>query len=153
MMHHAELAKVYLAMGKADLAAQEWQNVLGIRPVDLQDQNYQKEARSVLDDRRNSRGNGLRGYWHTRADSHQPMEGPGGTRSTEMDWYKADLKLTLPLPGGGRATGAGVLHAGDTTIPDERWLLFDGASYWVWHAEGERETGPAKRRRFGQRRC
>ncbi|MCC9707753.1 DNA-binding protein [Streptomyces sp. MNU76] len=87
-----------------------------------------------------SRDNGLRGYWHTRADSPRPMEGPGGTRSTEMDWYKADLKLTLPLPGGGRATGAGVLHAGDTTIPDERWLLFDGASYWVWHAEGERET-------------
>ncbi|MDT0568220.1 DNA-binding protein [Streptomyces sp. DSM 3412] len=87
-----------------------------------------------------SRGNGLRGYWHTRADSPQPMEGPGGTRGTEMDWYKADLKTTLPLPGGGRTTGAGVLHAGDTTIPDERWLVFDGASYWVWHAEGERDT-------------
>ncbi|WP_199819125.1 DNA-binding protein [Streptomyces sp. FxanaA7] len=87
-----------------------------------------------------SRDNGLRGYWHTRADSPQSMEGPGGTRGTEMDWYKADLRLTLPLPGGGRATGAGVLHAGDTTIPGERWLLFDGASYWVWHAEGERDT-------------
>lgn len=87
-----------------------------------------------------SRNDGLRGYWHTRADSPQTMEGPGGTRGTEMDWYKADLRLTLPLPGGGRTTGAGVLHVGDTTIPDERWLVFDGASYWVWHAEGEHDT-------------
>lgn len=87
-----------------------------------------------------SRDDGLRGYWHTRADQPQSMQGPGGTRGTEMDWYKADLKLTLPLPGGGRTTGAGVLHVGDTTLTEERWLIFDGASYWVWHAEGERDT-------------
>ncbi|MEH0432801.1 DNA-binding protein [Streptomyces stelliscabiei] len=87
-----------------------------------------------------SRNNGLRGYWHTRADSPRTMEGPGGTRGTEMDWYKGDLRLTLPLPGGGRTTGAGVLHTGDTTVPEERWLIFDGASYWVWHAEGEQDT-------------
>jgi tetratricopeptide (TPR) repeat protein len=61
MMHHAELAKVYAAMGKSDLAAQEWQNVLGIRPLDLQDDNYQKEARVILDERRPARGNGPRG--------------------------------------------------------------------------------------------
>jgi tetratricopeptide (TPR) repeat protein len=61
MMHHAELAKVYSAMGKTDLAAQEWQNVLGIRPADTQDENYQKEARSVLDARGPARGNGPRG--------------------------------------------------------------------------------------------
>ena len=61
MMHHAELAKVYTAMGKSDLAAQEWQNVLGIRPADAQDQNYQKEARSVLEERKPSRGSGPRG--------------------------------------------------------------------------------------------
>jgi tetratricopeptide (TPR) repeat protein len=61
MMHHAELAKVYAEMGKTDLAAQEWQNVLGIRPVDTQDENYQKEARLVLDARRPARGSGPRG--------------------------------------------------------------------------------------------
>ncbi|MFF6783308.1 DNA-binding protein [Streptomyces sp. NPDC012510] len=84
-----------------------------------------------------SRDKGLRGYWHSRADRPQPIQGPGGTRGTEMDWYKADFTLTLPLPGGGRTTGAGVLHAGDTTIPEERWLIFDGASYWVLNTEGE----------------
>ncbi|WP_371582692.1 DNA-binding protein [Streptomyces sp. NBC_01314] len=83
-----------------------------------------------------SRNDGLRGYWHSRADRPQTMEGPGGTRGTEMDWYKGNLQLTLPLPGGGRTTGAGVLHVGDTTIPEERSLVFDGASYWVWHTEG-----------------
>jgi tetratricopeptide (TPR) repeat protein len=61
MMHHAELAKVYSAMGKVDLAAQEWQNVLGIRSADQQDESYQKEARSVLEARRPARGNGPRG--------------------------------------------------------------------------------------------
>jgi tetratricopeptide (TPR) repeat protein len=61
MMHHAELAKVYTAMGKSDLAAQEWQNVLGIRPLDAQDENYQKEARVVLDARRPARGSGPHG--------------------------------------------------------------------------------------------
>jgi Tfp pilus assembly protein PilF len=61
MMHHAELAKVYTAMGKTDLAAQEWQNVLGIRPVDTQDENYQKEARSVLEARRPVRASGPHG--------------------------------------------------------------------------------------------
>jgi tetratricopeptide (TPR) repeat protein len=61
MMHHAELAKVYAAMSKPDLAAQEWQNVLGIRPLDLQDENYQKEARVALEARRPARGSGPRG--------------------------------------------------------------------------------------------
>jgi len=61
MMHHAELAKVYTAVGKSDLAAQEWQNVLGIRPLDTQDENYQKEGRLVLEARRPARGSGPRG--------------------------------------------------------------------------------------------
>jgi hypothetical protein len=61
MMHHAELAKVYAAMGKSDLAAQEWQNVLGIRPLDTQDENYQKEARVTLEERRPARGSGPHG--------------------------------------------------------------------------------------------
>ncbi|MEI5520117.1 DNA-binding protein [Streptomyces brasiliscabiei] len=86
------------------------------------------------------RSGGLHGYWHTRADQPQTMEGPGGVRSTQMDWYRGNLRTTVALPGGGRTTGAGVLHAGDTTIPDERRLLFDGASYWVWHAEGDQDT-------------
>ncbi|MFF3412254.1 DNA-binding protein [Streptomyces sp. NPDC002742] len=85
----------------------------------------------------NDRTDGLRGYWHTRADRPQTMEGARKTRGTKMDWYRGDMPITLPLPGGGRTTGGGVLHAGDTTVPQERHLLCDGVSYWVWHAEGE----------------
>lgn len=85
----------------------------------------------------NSRKDGLRGYWHSRADRVESLKGPHGTRGTEMDWYRADFPITLPLPDGGRTTGRGVLHAGDTTLPEERPLLFDGTSYWVWHADSE----------------
>ncbi|MEU5096744.1 DNA-binding protein [Streptomyces sp. NPDC020996] len=81
-----------------------------------------------------TRRDGLRGYWHTRADHVHALKGPERTRSTEMDWYRGALPHTLPLPGGGRTTGAGVLHAGDTTVPEDLPLLFDGSSYWVWHA-------------------
>jgi len=49
MMHHAELAHTYQQMKKADLAAQTWQNVLGIRAADAQDEAYQKEARIALE--------------------------------------------------------------------------------------------------------
>ncbi|WP_200307043.1 DNA-binding protein [Streptomyces adelaidensis] len=87
-----------------------------------------------------SRDDGLRGYWHTRADRPQTLEGHRSTRGTQMDWYKAGLPITLPLPGGGRTTGAGVLHVGDTAIPEERRLLFDGASYWVWSRDGQDDT-------------
>lgn len=85
----------------------------------------------------NTRKDGLRGYWHSRADRVESLEGPHGTRGTEMDWYRGDFPITLPLPGGGRTTGRGVLHAGDTTLPDERPMLFDGSSYWVWDADSE----------------
>ncbi|MES5820639.1 DNA-binding protein [Streptomyces sp. RG80] len=89
----------------------------------------------------NSRKDGLRGYWHSRADRVESLKGPHATRGTEMDWYRGDFPITLPLPGGGRTTGHGVLHAGDTTLPEERQVLFDGSSYWVWHAGSEdRET-------------
>ncbi|MFE2043761.1 DNA-binding protein [Streptomyces sp. NPDC059477] len=83
----------------------------------------------------NSGNGGMRGYWHSRADRVETLEGPHTTRGTEMDWYRGDFPITLPLPGGGRTTGGGVLHAGDTTVPEEHRLLFDGSSYWVWHAD------------------
>ncbi|MFF4034218.1 DNA-binding protein [Streptomyces sviceus] len=85
----------------------------------------------------NSRRDGLRGYWHSRADRVESLRGAHATRGTEMDWYRGDFPITLPLPNGGRTTGRGVVHAGDTTLPDERPLLFDGSSYWVWHADSE----------------
>ncbi|MET9730495.1 DNA-binding protein [Streptomyces sp. NPDC006458] len=87
------------------------------------------------------RGDGLRGYWHPRADRIQTLEGPASTRGTEMDWYRGDLPVTLPLPGGGRTTGAAVLHAGDTKLPEERRIISDGVAHWVWRAGDDEEHG------------
>lgn len=61
MMHQAELAHAYQQMGKPDLAAQVWQNVLGIRAVDAQDEAYQKEAKLALEQAKQSRGRGAQG--------------------------------------------------------------------------------------------
>ncbi|WP_189966168.1 DNA-binding protein [Streptomyces avidinii] len=70
--------------------------------------------------------NGTQGYWH-----HSP--GTVFTLETNRShWSLRSDHLSLPLPGGGRATGGGVLHRGDTKLPDERPLLSDGTSYWVW---------------------
>lgn len=80
--------------------------------------------------------NRLRGYWHFSADRPQPLEGTGGTRGTRMDWYRGGEAYTLPLPSGGRTTGCGVLHRGDTAVPDERTTISDGTSFWVWTWDG-----------------
>ncbi|MBT2478964.1 DNA-binding protein [Streptomyces sp. ISL-94] len=75
------------------------------------------------------------GYWHTS---------PGTVLTLDTDrnhWSLRSEHATLPLPDGGRATGAGVLHRGDTKLPAERAVLSDGTSYWVWQqrdAESER---------------
>jgi Tfp pilus assembly protein PilF len=49
LMHHAELAHAHTAAGQADLALQDWQNVLGIRPVGAEYEKYQQEARVALE--------------------------------------------------------------------------------------------------------
>ena len=56
ILHHAELAHVYKAMGKSDLALQEWQNTLGLRAADGADEKYQQEARATLEAARTARG-------------------------------------------------------------------------------------------------
>ncbi|MEV0350034.1 DNA-binding protein [Nonomuraea sp. NPDC050680] len=78
----------------------------------------------------------LRGYWHTAPDRLHPIEGATNTRGTRMDWYRGDDAVTLPLPGGGRTTGQGVLHPGDTALPAESSVITDGTSYWVWTWDG-----------------
>ncbi|MET7332044.1 DNA-binding protein [Nonomuraea sp. NPDC005650] len=81
--------------------------------------------------------NAFRGYWHTSADRVHAIDTQGGsTRGTRLDWYRGDDPVTLPLPGGGRTTGYGVLHPGDTTVPLERSVISDGTSYWVWTWDG-----------------
>ncbi|MEU4083201.1 DNA-binding protein [Streptomyces aureus] len=84
----------------------------------------------------NDRTEGLRGYWHSDPDRPLSLEGARNTRGIRMDWYQGNGAITLALPGGGRTTGGGVLHAGDTTLPEERQLLGDGVSYWVWSSDG-----------------
>jgi hypothetical protein len=79
---------------------------------------------------------GLRGYWHHSADRRQPVEGHF-TRGTKVNYLGSLGALTLPLPGGGRTTGAGVVHRGDTTVPEERQVISDGTSYWVWDWDGQ----------------
>ncbi|MEU0484488.1 DNA-binding protein [Streptosporangium sp. NPDC006013] len=74
-------------------------------------------------------GDGLRGYWHSSAGTILPMEG-------EISWWRLGSDtVTLPLPGGGRTTGAGVLHPGDTVVPRKRRLIGDGTSFWTWDAD------------------
>ncbi|MFD1935657.1 MULTISPECIES: DNA-binding protein [Nonomuraea] len=84
---------------------------------------------------------GLRGYWHNAPDRPRPMEGGSGPRGTRMDWYRGDDPVTLPVPGGGRTTGHTLLHKGDTAMPDERSVISDGTSFWVWTWEEDDRGG------------
>ncbi|WP_449352806.1 DNA-binding protein [Streptomyces shaanxiensis] len=87
---------------------------------------------------------GMRGYWHHSPDRVVSLEGARTTRGVLMDWYREENGVpTLPLPGGGRLTGGGVLHRGDTSVPLEGKLLGDGTSYWTWGGDGWFEYDPA----------
>ncbi|WP_330173122.1 DNA-binding protein [Streptomyces sp. NBC_01498] len=74
---------------------------------------------------------GLRGYWQHSADRQRTMEGPE-PRGTRVNWLGDLGAVTLPLPGGGRTTGRGVVHRGDSAVPHERPVISDGHSLWVW---------------------
>ncbi|WP_433385574.1 hypothetical protein [Micromonospora sp. KLBMP9576] len=80
----------------------------------------------------------LRGYWHSSPGEPQPLRGPhhGGQARGN--------RITLPLSGGGRTTGDGVLHAGDTAVPEQLPVITDGTSHWVYRS-GEEGGGPAWR--------
>lgn len=84
-------------------------------------------------------GDSLRGYWHSSAGTFRSLEAPDST------WMLRTDTVTLPLPGGGRTTGAGVLHPGDATVPTRARLIGDGTSFWVWdqQREGWREYDPS----------
>ncbi|MER5625065.1 DNA-binding protein [Streptosporangium sp. NPDC002544] len=84
-------------------------------------------------------GDELRGYWHSSAGTILTLEG------TDNRWMLGADTITLPLPGGGRATGAGVLYPGDTAVPRRRRLIGDGTSFWTWDGDVEhwREHDPS----------
>ncbi|SDK46667.1 DNA-binding protein [Nonomuraea jiangxiensis] len=82
----------------------------------------------------------LRGYWHTAPDQVLDLEG-GNVRGLKLDYYGGDGPASLALPGGGRTTGHAVLHRGDTSVPDEREVISDGTSFWVWSRDGDGPPG------------
>ncbi|MFJ7126083.1 DNA-binding protein [Streptomyces sp. NPDC098101] len=77
----------------------------------------------------------VEGYWHTAPDRVFTLDAEVGYWSLRSD------HPSLPLPGGGRTTGGGVLHAGDTKLPPERTVISDGTSYWVWERVERHEDG------------
>jgi len=48
ILHHQHLAKVYMALGKSDLARKEWQAVLKIPATDNDDEKAHREAKQAL---------------------------------------------------------------------------------------------------------
>jgi tetratricopeptide (TPR) repeat protein len=64
VMHHAELLKLYTRMAKSDSAAQEWQNVVGLKSDGAQDEQYQREAKIALEQFRKQGAAGNRGVAH-----------------------------------------------------------------------------------------
>ncbi|CAL9279442.1 hypothetical protein [Streptomyces sp. SudanB25_2051] len=67
----------------------------------------------------------LHGYWSSRPSEVFTV---GRDQHT---WWHGDLgTASIPLPGGGRATGGRALHAGDTALPPSRPVLGDGTAYW-----------------------
>jgi hypothetical protein len=79
-----------------------------------------------------------RGYWHHSADpAPVQVEGP----AYHSYFCKADASgglngdmapVSLPVPGGGRTHGHGVLRRGDAVVPERRQVFGDGTAFWVW---------------------
>ncbi|MER6757735.1 hypothetical protein ABT235_26540 [Micromonospora echinofusca] len=78
----------------------------------------------------------LRGYWHSAPGELQPLQG------RHHGSQPRGKGITLPLAGGGRTTGDGVLHAGDTAVPSELPVITDGTDHWVYrHSEDDDTYG------------
>lgn len=77
------------------------------------------------------------GYWSARPSDTFPLSG-----ERVSHWYGANDagEPSIPLPGGGRATGGRTLHAGDTVLPPSRRILGDGTSYWRQGRQGVKQV-------------
>ncbi|NML52581.1 DNA-binding protein [Streptomyces sp. R302] len=81
-------------------------------------------------------GGPAQGYWHTAPDRLITLD------DNVNPWSLRSSEVSLELPGGGRTTGRGVLHAGDTRLPAEAAVISDGTSYWVFeNRNGGDESG------------
>ncbi|GGN19070.1 hypothetical protein [Streptomyces fuscichromogenes] len=78
-------------------------------------------------------GSKQHGYWSNRPSEVVTLGGeqfPGW-------WSGMDAaNASIPLPGGGRATGGRTLHAGDTVLPPSRPVIGDGTTYWRQGRQG-----------------
>ncbi|MEU6537338.1 hypothetical protein [Streptomyces sp. NPDC047000] len=81
-------------------------------------------------------GNRQSGYWSGRPAQVFTVGGE------QLPWYGGAGITTpsVPLPGGGRATGGRTLHAGDTVLPPSRTVLGDGTGYWRQGRQGRRQV-------------
>ncbi|MGW3444493.1 hypothetical protein [Streptomyces sp. NPDC001076] len=78
-------------------------------------------------------GSKQHGYWSNRPTEVVPL---GGEQIPSW-WSGMDAaNASIPLPGGGRATGGRTLHAGDTVLPPGRPVLGDGTTYWRQGRQG-----------------
>ncbi|MEW2623713.1 hypothetical protein [Streptomyces sp. NPDC048106] len=75
------------------------------------------------------------GYWSARPAAVFEL---GGEQLPS--WWNPNESLvpSIPLPGGGRASGGKALHAGDTVLPPTRGLLGDGSTCWRQGRDGRR---------------
>ncbi|WP_416970692.1 hypothetical protein [Streptomyces sp. 4F14] len=76
------------------------------------------------------------GYWSAR-----PTEVFTAGGEQLSGWYGNDADTpSVPLPGGGRATGGRTLHAGDTVVPPSRPVIADGSTLWRLGRDGTRQV-------------
>lgn len=81
-------------------------------------------------------GDQQRGYWSARPADVLTLGG-----ETVPTWWDAHVgAASIPLPGGGRATGGRTLHAGDTVLPSARPVLGDGTSFWRQGKQGREQV-------------
>ncbi|MFD7059182.1 hypothetical protein [Streptomyces sp. NPDC059906] len=77
-----------------------------------------------------------RGYWSTRPSEILTLTG----EQISHWWRNDEVAPSVPLPDGGRATGARTLHAGDTVLPASRPVIGDGTSYWRQGRQGRQHV-------------
>ncbi|MFI9150375.1 hypothetical protein [Streptomyces sp. NPDC053367] len=76
------------------------------------------------------------GYWSARPSEVFTL---GGEQLGYGHGHHVGLP-SIPLPGGGRATGGRTLHAGDTVLPPSRPLIGDGTTLWRQGRQGKQQV-------------
>jgi hypothetical protein len=77
-------------------------------------------------------GAGYRGYWYRPDEAPDGPAEPVALSGLDPEEYRRSGEVSLPLPGGGRFTGRGVLRAGAADIPEESPTSGDGTRFWAW---------------------